>query len=147
MMSRHNRKAAMSTSQQISLAARAIRQGFEKGIPFLQFSEGEKAVVLCRRRAGEEIEHPDCEFIVEALDDGVFKRFTKHSGDKTSFIFMGIAPYSPGDEWFSHLLEGLDDLSLEVLPMDVAHQVLQFEAAQARQKAREASRQNRSFGM
>jgi hypothetical protein len=137
----------MPTSQQIALAARAIRRGFESGIPFLQFSEGESAVVLCRRRAGEEIEHRDCEFIVEALDDGVFKRFRKQSGEKTSFIFMGVAPYSPGDEWLEHLLDGLDDLSLEVLPMDVAHQVMQFEAAQARQNAREASRQARSPGM
>jgi hypothetical protein len=137
----------MPTPQQISIAARAIRQGFDKGIPFLQFSEGENAVVLCRRRAGEEIEHPDCDFVVEAFDDGVFKRYRKQSGDKTSFIFMGAAPYSPNDDWFEHLLEGLDDLSLEVLPMDVAYQVMQFETAQARQSAREASRQARSPGM
>ncbi len=137
----------MPTSDQLSVAARAIRDGFEKGVPFLKFGEGDSAVILCQRRAGEEIDYPGCEDIRVALEDGVFKRYVKMSGEEKSFVFLGVAPFSPNDVYFAHLLDDLDHWSMEAVPFDVAYQVMQFEAAQTRQAAREAFRAARNVGI
>jgi hypothetical protein len=123
----------MATADQIFNATRAIRQGFDKGIPALKFGEGENALVLCRRRKGEEIEI-DNENAVEALTDAVFKRCLKVVGEARSFTYLAVAPFYPDGDDLAVYLEGLDHETLEILPMDAAYQVMQFEAAEARQR-------------
>ncbi len=117
-----------------SAAVRSIISSFKEGIPFLRFGEGNEALVLAYRKRGEEIDDPDCDNLFEALQQGVFKRCLKISGDRTEFVYLYFAPLTDEylDDALSPSLEALPPEVLETIPYDCAFQVMRWNKAQER---------------
>jgi hypothetical protein len=136
-------EASVATQDQRFKAVRAIVSSFQAGIPFLKFGDGNDALVLAYRKRGEEIDDPDCDQLYVAMDDAVFKRCIKESGGERSFTYLAYSPLSSDylDDALAATFDALPFETMEIMPMDAAHQTMQWEAAQSRQERRERSRQ------
>lgn len=130
----------MLTDGQIRRAARAVKNSFDKGIPFLKFGDGDDALVLCYRRKGETIESDECESDLLVHQTAVFKRCLKFSGDRKGFTFLPISHLTEDDlaDALPRHLENLDFATVETLPMDAAYQTMQHEENQERSARRTA---------
>jgi hypothetical protein len=135
----------MATQEQRFKAVRAIISSFQGGIPFLRFGEGEEALVLAYRRRGAEIDDPECDQLFVAMDDAVYKRCVKESGGERSFVYLAYSPLSADhlDDALAATFDSLSHETMEILPMDAAHQSMQWENAQDRSERRERGRAQR----
>ena len=129
----------MATREQRQNAVRAIISSFQGGIPFLKFGEGEDALVLAYRKRNEEIDDPDCDQLFVAMTDAVYKRCVKESGGERSFTYLAYSPLAADDldNALAVTFDALPYVTMEIMPMDAAHQSMQWEAAQASSKRRE----------
>lgn len=139
MANSFNSEMQMATREQRQNAVRAIISSFQGGIPFLKFGEGEDALVLAYRKRNEEIDDPDCDQLFVAMTDAVYKRCVKESGGERSFTYLAYSPLAADDldNALAVTFDALPYVTMEIMPMDAAHQSMQWEAAQASSKRRE----------
>lgn len=135
----------MATQEQRFKAVRAIISSFQGGIPFLKFGEGDDALVLAYRKRGAEIDDPECDQLFVAMDDAVYKRCVKESGGERSFVYLAFSPLAADhmDDALAATFDSLSYETMEIMPMDAAHQSIQWENAQVRSERRERSRAQR----
>lgn len=124
---------------------RAIISSFQGGIPFLKFGEGPEALVLAYRKRGAEIDDPECDQLFVAMDDAVYKRCIKESGGERTFVYLAYSPLEADclDDALAITFDSLSYETMEILPMDAAHQSMQWENTQARQERRDRGRAGR----
>lgn len=132
----------MATTEQRIRAVRSIVTSFQAGIPFLKFGDGADALVLAYRRRGAEIDDPDCDQLYVAMADAVYKRCIKISGGEKSFTYMAYSPLSADhlDDALAATFDSLPFETMEIMPMDAAYQLMQWENAQAREERRDRAR-------
>jgi hypothetical protein len=135
----------MATREQRFKAVRAIISSFRGGIPFLKFGEGDDALILAYRKRGAEIDDPACDQLFVAMDDAVYKRCVKESAGERRFTYLAYSPLDADylDDALAATFDSLPFDTMEIMPMDAAHQSIQWENAQARSERRDQSRAQR----